>query len=393
MFGGVSASGGSLDRHDGHSAPLLSRTDPEGRPRLLVLTADFPPARGGIQLHVHRIVTGLEAFDVRVVAPVSSGAQEFDAGGRLRVRRVGGAAGSSVTRVAALNASALLEAARWRPHLTLSAHIVTSPAAAAVRRMFGAPTVQYFYAKEIAGKPRLARFAARNARASVSISSYTSGLLSGIGAPVDRLSLIPPGVDVPADPSSLPCERPTFVTVSRLADRYKGHDVLMRSLALMRERIPDVEWVVIGDGPLRPELEGLARQEGVADSVRFLGAVSDEVRDGWLRRAHLLAMPSRLPGEGAAGEGFGIVYLEAAGVGKPVVAGAVGGALDAVLDGQTGLLVDPTDPAAVAAAITRLLLDGELAARLGEAGRVRAQSFGWPVIVEQVQSLLLEQLP
>src|SRR5205085_5599291 len=89
----------------------------------------------------------------------------------------------------------------------------------------------------------------------------------------------------------------------------------------------------------------------------------------------------------------GIVFLEAAAFGKPVVAGNVGGALDAVSDGETGLLVEPRDPEAVAEAICRLLLDRDLAARLGSAGAARARSFAWPAIAERVEELLLRLLP
>ncbi len=206
------------------------------------------------------------------------------------------------------------------------------------------------------------------------------------------LRLIAPGVDLPRDSTPLPAQRPTVLTVSRLADRYKGHDVLLRALAKVRERVADVEWVVIGDGPLRAELEARARADGMAGSVRFLGAVDDHERDAWLRRATVLAMPSRLPEGRLAGEGFGIVYLEAASYGKPVVAGNVAGALDAVLDGETGLLVDPTDAGAVAEAITRVLCDPALASRLGAAGELRARSFSWPAMVGQVAELLREQL-
>jgi len=168
--------------------------------------------------------------------------------------------------------------------------------------------------------------------------------------------------------------------------------VLVRALALVRAKVPDVQWVVLGDGSLRGEIEALARSYGVADSIRFLGAVSDEQRNAWLRRTQLLAMPSRLPAGGFAGEGFGIVYLEAGAYGKPVVAGNVGGALDVVLDGVTGLLVDPLDQLAVAEAIIRLLLDPELARRLGAAGRLRAQEHAWPAIIARVQVVLLELL-
>jgi phosphatidyl-myo-inositol dimannoside synthase len=361
-------------------------------PRLLVVTPDFPPARGGIQVLVHRLVTGLEGFDTQVVALGGEGAEQFDASSDVKIRRVWADARLRAARNLPLNALALREAARFRPQLTLSAHIVTSPAAALIRRALGARTVQYFYAKEIGHKPRLAAFAARRADAAISISSYTSGLLAALGVPSSSISLIPPGVDLPEDPAPLPAGRPTMLTIARLEDRYKGHDVLVRSLGAIRQRVPDVEWVVIGDGPLRGELEELSRSLGVADCIRFLGAVGDEERNAWLRRTDLLAMPSRLPRDGLAGEGFGIVYLEAGTYGKPVVAGNVAGALDAVSDGETGLLVDPTDASAVAEAITRLLLDRALAARLGAAGAERARRFAWPQIVGRVRELLLAQL-
>jgi phosphatidylinositol alpha-1,6-mannosyltransferase len=199
-------------------------------------------------------------------------------------------------------------------------------------------------------------------------------------------------VELPAVGGRERAERPTIVTVARLRDRYKGHDVLIEALAPIREQVPEAELVVIGDGPLRDELEQLAHTAGVGGAVRFLGAVSDEERNRWLRRAHLFAMPSRLPDDGRAGEGFGIVYMEAAAYGLPVVAGNVAGALDAVADGETGLLVDPTDPCAVAAAIARLLLDGELAQRLGRAGAARAEGFAWPLIAARVEEVLMEQL-
>jgi phosphatidyl-myo-inositol dimannoside synthase len=269
---------------------------------------------------------------------------------------------------------------------------VASPAAAAIRLALGARTVQYFHANEIGGKPRLAAFATRRADVAVAVSAYTAGLIAATGAQPAELALIPPGVELPGDATPERAERPTLLTIARLRDSYKGHDVLIRALALVRAKVPDAELVVIGDGPLRGELERLAEGVGVADAVRFLGTVSDEQRDRWLRRADVFAMPSRLPSDGLAGEGFGIVYLEAAAYGKPVVAGNVAGALDAVADGESGLLVDPTDPQAVADALSALLLDRELAARLGRAGAERAKGFAWPLIAARLEAVLLEQI-
>lgn len=341
---------------------------------------------------MYRLAQGLDGFQIRVVALSSPGAARFDAGVGISVRRTGAPAWLGAGRIALLNALALAEALRFHPDVTLSAHTVTSPAAWTIRRTLGARTVQYFHAKEIGAKPKLSAFAVRHADEVIAVSAYTSSLIAATGVMSTAPILIPPGVDIPSDAEPLPAERPTVLTIARLEDRYKGHDVVIRALPVVRAMVPDVQWIVIGDGPLRPGLEQLARSEGVLDSVRFLGAVSDEERDSWLRRAHLLVMPSRLPDGQLAGEGFGIVYLEAGAYGKPVVAGNVAGALDSVVDGETGLLVDPTDHVDVANAITRLLLDPELAGRLGGAGAVRARSFAWPVICERVEAVLLEQL-
>jgi len=326
----------------------------------------------------------------RVLTLDAGGGSDYDERHGVSVRRVRAPARLGPGRNVPLNAIALAEAARFRPELTLSAHIVASPAAFMIARLTGAPYVQYFHANEIGGKPRLAAFAARHAAASIAVSTYTAGLLARVGVPGDGVRLIPPGVDLPpAQPQRQPS---AILTVARLNDSYKGHDVLLAALPAIRARVPEVEWVVIGEGPLRVGLEAEARAAGLAGCIRFLGAVSDTERDSWLDRADVFAMPSRLPGGGLAGEGFGIVFLEAGSHGIPVVAGNVGGAVDAVAAGQTGLLVDPTDERAVADAIASLLLDPQLARRMGAAASARAREYAWPVIAARVQSLLLELL-
>jgi phosphatidylinositol alpha-1,6-mannosyltransferase len=339
----------------------------------------------------HRLAAAMAGFQTRVLTLQADGAASFDAASGLDLRRV--RAGSDRRGAnAVLNAAAVREAVRFRPHATLSMHIVVSPGAAIIRRALGAPTVQYFHAKEITGKPRLARFAASRADAVIAVSAYTASLIANTGARPACLRLIPPGVELPAAQAPPREARPTIVTIARLNDRYKGHDVLIEALARVRSQVKELQWVVIGDGQLRTELEERARAAGLAGSASFLGAVSDQVRDSWLARCDLLAMPSRLPDGGLAGEGFGMVYLEAAAHAKPVVAGNVGGALDAVADGESGLLVDPTDPDAVAGAITKLLREPELAQRMGARGAQRARTFAWPLIAARVEALVHELL-
>ena len=356
-----------------------------GRPRLLILTPDFPPVHGGVQVLVHRLARVMTGFEIEVVTLDSPGARRFDRDGEIATRRIGAHVGGGPGRMLALNAAALGRALRFRPDVMLSAHIIASPAAATARRLLGGRTAQYFHAHEILGKPRLSAFAAARADVVIAVSTYTASLIAATGASPANLRLIPPGVDLPSNPGVLPAERPTVLTIAQLKYGYKGHDVLIRALGGVRARVPDVEWVVIGEGALRPGLEELARSCGLAGAARFLGAVSDEERNSWLRRADVFAMPSRL-----GGEGFGIAYLEASAYGKPVVAGNVAGQLEAVADGVSGLLVDPTDPAAVGEAVTSLLLDREFARRLGRQGAERARGFAWPVIAGQVEAALLE---
>jgi len=362
-----------------------------GLPRLLVLTPDFPPRRGGIQILAHRVVAGLRRFEPIVVTPDGPGARAFDREQPFAIVRTP-TADTNVGTNLRLNRAGVGVARHVRPAAVLVVHLACSPASALVRLGLGAPSLLYLHADELVDRPVLTRFAVRTAGAIVAVSTHTRDMAVAFGASPSRIARVHPGVDLPVDGTPAePADRPTIVTVARLVDRYKGHDVVLRALPQVREHVPDVQWVVIGEGPLRGELEAQAASEGLDGTARFLGEVSDVERDAWLDRAHVFVMPSRLP-PGAGGEGFGIVYTEAAAHGLPVVAGAVAGARDAVVHGETGLLVDPTDPAAVADALTRVLRDDDLARRMSELGRARARELAWALVAERVEDRLLDLL-
>jgi phosphatidylinositol alpha-1,6-mannosyltransferase len=296
--------------------------------------------------------------------------------------------GPRAAAVAALDAVALARGLRSRPDVVLCCHIVCAPTAIALARLRGVPYVQWAYGKELPARPALARRAFAGAAAVISISRHTSGLVRGLGAHEERIALVPPGVDLPE--TTAPAAERTgsrLVTVSRLADRYKGHDVILQALARVVEQHPGVVWTVVGDGPLRGELEADAARRGLDGHVRFVGSVGDAERDRALSGADVFVMPSRTAPDGT-GEGFGIVYLEAGARGVPSVAGNAGGAVDAVRDGETGLLVDAASPDAVAGALLRLLDDDALRERLGRAAREHAQAFAWPRIAAQVRDVL-----
>jgi phosphatidylinositol alpha-1,6-mannosyltransferase len=356
--------------------------------RALILTPDFPPAPGGIQLLVYRLATNFEAVESRIVTLGGDGAASFDAESDLDLKRVArkGARRNKLA-VARLNAAGVRQGIGFQPDIVLSGHVVTAPAAALLRALGRGRIVQYLHADEFRTRPGLVRRAVARADAVVAVSRHTRDMAVGVGCAPDRLHIIPPGVDLPAGKVAERSDRPTIVTVARLVESYKGHDVMIRALRIVLERVPGARWVVVGDGPLRPELEDLARHEAVDDAIEFVGAASDRERDEWYDRAHVFAMPSRLPEPGLGGEGFGIVYLEAGAHHLPSVGGDVAGTRDAVVDSKTGILVDPTDHRAVAAALCDLLLDRDRAAALGAAARRHAESHAWPRIATRVEDL------
>jgi phosphatidyl-myo-inositol dimannoside synthase len=362
------------------------------RPRVLVVTPDFPPAHGGIQTLVHRLVRYTQRHEVRVVTMPTEGSDAFDRSEAVQIRRSPRVRGSHRGAVGSLNAYAVHEGIQFRPDVVLCAHIVLSPATATVSSVVGARVVQYIHANELRGRRRLAGFAVRRADAIVAVSRYAEGLAVRAGAERTKVHRIHNGVDLPTGcvPSmNRRWSRPIVVTVARLDTPFKGHDVTLRALPLIRARVPDVQWVVIGDGVLRHRLEARVRSLGLQGYVSLLGAVSDAERDSWLARSRVFAMPSRLPATGVGGEGFGIAYLEANAFGLPVVAGSEGGATDAVVDGRTGVLVDPRDHVAVADAVADLLLDPSRASKLGRAGAARAREFSWPNVARRLEDLML----
>jgi phosphatidylinositol alpha-1,6-mannosyltransferase len=294
--------------------------------------------------------------------------------------------------VGVLNGMAVVEALRFHPDVIVSGHVNVGPAALAVATTRHIPFVQYVHGREVVVRPRLSRYTLGGAAAVIAVSRYSAALAVRYGAEPARVHRIPPGVDfatsspVQGQPES---EHPTVVCVSRLDERYKGHDVLIRAMPLVRSLVPGARLVLVGDGQLRQAYAGLAAALGLNSAVEFAGSVPDVERDRILERSHVFAMASRLPPDGG-GEGYGIAYLEAGLHCLPVVAGNVAGAVDAVCDGETGLLVDPTDHVAVAEAIAMLLLDRGLAQRLGRAGAERAREQSWPAIARRVEDLVLE---
>ncbi len=197
-----------------------------------------------------------------------------------------------------------------------------------------------------------------------------------------RSSVIYNGIETPAlAPAPRPLDAPRLVCLGRIV-RDKGFDVALAAFAELAPRFPKARLVVAGDGPARPELEAQAQALGVADAVEFPGWVAPARVSELMNSATLVVMPSRWD------EPFGLVAGEAALMARPVVASRVGGLAEIVADGETGLLVDKEDPAALARAVAHLLEDPGTAERMGQAARRRAQElFGLDGVVDAYAGL------
>ncbi|GAA3010887.1 glycosyltransferase family 4 protein [Streptosporangium longisporum] len=346
--------------------------------RTLVVTNDFPPRAGGIQSFVHGLVARRPPGSVVVYAPAWPGGDAFD---RRRPYPVVRHPGSLMLPSPAVARRAAALVARFGCDTVVFGAAAPLGLLAPRMREAGARRVVMLTHGHEAGwagvplaRGLLARIGAE-ADAVTYLGEYTRRRLAGL-VPEGRLVRLAPGVDTGtfhpgAGGERIRAElglgdRPTVVCLSRLVPR-KGQDTLLRAWPTVLRDVPDAVLLIIGGGPYRRTLERLARPLGGA--VRIVGPVPESALPGHLAAGDVFAMPCRTRLGGVDVEGLGIVYLEASATGLPVVAGSSGGAPDAVLNGETGLVVDGTRPDEVAAALTGLLKDPAGARTMGERGR------------------------
>ncbi|MFJ9041208.1 glycosyltransferase family 4 protein [Streptomyces sp. NPDC102406] len=375
------------------------------RPRTLIVTNDFPPRQGGIETFVRELADRFPPDDVIVFTSSPDPA----------------------TAASAHDESFPYPVIR-HPVRTLLPTPKTCAHAASVARQFGCDRVWFGAAAPLALMTgRLRR--TTDIRTAVATThghevwwARTPGarhLLRRIGTEVDVLTWLGSNTRLPIEAALAPGartarlvpgvdttlfhprldgapvraryglgRRPVILCAARLVPR-KGQDVLIRALPWIRRAVPDAMLLLVGDGPYAPELRRLAQAEGVQDSVVFAGGHPHHTLPAFYAAADAFAMPCRSRRRGLEVEGLGIVYLEAAASGLPVLAGDSGGAPDAVRDGETGYVVDGHSVAATADRLTRLLRTPELAHGMGEKGRLWVRTeWTWDRSFAALSSLL-----
>jgi colanic acid/amylovoran biosynthesis glycosyltransferase len=200
-------------------------------------------------------------------------------------------------------------------------------------------------------------------------SRFTAGKVAANGCPESKIEILPVPLRIEEHPEADPAGREGLkvLTVGRLVEK-KGHRYAIEAFARAKRAFPEAEYLVVGDGPLRGDLEARAKELGVADSVRFLGAKGDREVAELYARASIFVLASVTARDGDM-EGQGLVLQEAQASGLPVLSTLHNGIPDGVLDGVSGYLVPERDPDALAEKMIELLGDAKARARMGKAGR------------------------
>jgi len=347
--------------------------------RLALLTLDFPPNTGGVQTLLFEIAKRLNrTYDVYVITPVDSGGHHSkECFQRVRIETA-----NSFTFWRVLQSI--------RPDRVLLGHAHPMLLMAAVLSgidYYGTIVhgSDFLSAQKRWHRP-LFNFLLGRSQPLIANSNPTAERLVQLG--FSNSIVVHPGVDIvrfsPSDSDDH--HPPIILTIGRLVPR-KGIDLVIRSLPIVLQRVPDLIYRVGGDGPDRPRLEQLAAELGVGSAVQFLGPIRNEDLTLQYRSADIFVMPVRA--DATSMEGFGIVYLEASACGLPLIAGRSGGAVDAVRENETGMLVDPNDHHELAQVILELLLNPEKRRRMGETGRRwTVAEMSWDRTAEAIARLL-----
>ncbi|MGZ8598093.1 MAG: glycosyltransferase family 4 protein [Actinomycetota bacterium] len=361
-------------------------------PRTLLVTNDYPPRVGGIQRTLEALVNELPADRVAVFSPGHDDAVAFDGGAPYPVLRqpepflwptpdVGRRLEAAVREI---GAEVVLFGATY-PLAMLGPRL----ARAGVPYLAAAHGFEYWLSIAPGTHAAMRYATSRATRVPVMCSAFIARTVRTAVPRHVPVSVLYPGADIETFRPDLAVadlrdrhglgDRPVVVCVSRLVAR-KGQDVLIRGMAEVRQLAPGATLVIVGGGPYEDRLRALAA-DAPDGSVVFTGQVSEDDLPRYYALGEVFAMPCRTRLAGMEVEGWGNVFIEAAACAKPVVVGDSGGAREALVDGETGILVDGSDVHRVAEAVGGLLADPASAQAMGAAGRDRVmRDHTWPSI-------------
>ncbi len=379
--------------------------------KLAFITQDFPPDIGGIQTYSLEIAKRMSAMcdDFVLIAPDKANAKEVDQALNFEVCRIkttntliGIMSIPKVIRLLRKRKIDVIFHAQW-PTLMVTAiakkiGLLRFVGVAAHGREF---TFNPFHRTKTGSKfyQSYRQYLIPKADFFFPVSHYTANLLTEHGISPDQQAVVINGTDpemfYPMDMNALKqkygyADKKIIITITRLIE-LKAVDTVLRAMPHLIEEFPNLLYLVVGDGSYKNELVKISRELNLEKQVKFLGKVPYEQVNEYYNLSDIYVMPSKKMGERT--EAFGIVFLEANACGKPTIGSRTGGIADAVLDEQTGLLVEERNPKELAEAIRRLLRDDALRKRMGEAGRKRVETeANWDAVAQRIYGLIEQQL-
>jgi len=366
----------------------------------ILITNDFPPKVGGIQSYLWELWRRLPAENFYVYTTPFPSDREFDSEQPFRTVR-------STNKVLLPTPSINRNAQKLRKDIEAEL-IVWDPAfpLGVVAPRSRTPYALVLHGAELAipGKIPIVKSFLVNTLKKASLvicaGNYPAEEAERIAKQSLPLAIIPPGVDVerfcPATSLEkekirkdleIPNTSPVLLTLTRLVPR-KGIDILIKAVKILKKDFPELLLLIAGTGRDLQRLKGLAKDS--KESIKFLGEISEGELPDLYRASDIFCMPCRSRWGGLEQEGFGIVFLEAAASGIPQIAGKSGGSADAVLNNETGLVINnPKDPRELAQSIEMLLKDSEKSIRMGLDARKRTENY---FSYDQLSKSLIEAL-
>jgi phosphatidyl-myo-inositol dimannoside synthase len=374
--------------------------------KTLFITNDFGPRAGGIETFVHGLIERLPKGSVIVYTSAQPKTADFDA---LWLQKYGVEVIRDRSKILlptprVIKICQRIIKERKITRVAFGAAAPLGVMARAMRKAGAEKIVALTHGHEVwwAKVPPFSfaiRLMSKEIDSLTYLGNYTRGEISRALSKrdVSKLVQIAPGIDVdhfvPTDSNKLRAElgltdKSVIISVGRLVHR-KGQDMLISSLPQIRTEVPNVHLVLVGVGPHQDYLEKLAAKLEVTDCITFIGRINYAELPKYICLGDIFAMPSRSRFFGLEVEGLGIVYLEASACGLPVVGGKSGGAPDAVLAGETGVVVDGTNTLEIAQACIELLNNPELCALMGANGRAWIiENWRWEIWASKYAALL-----
>jgi len=367
---------------------------------------------GGIAVFVHNLCLALyeRKNQVEVLVSVSEASElkNYDAFDTIQPYRVHRFKKSCVLSSFIPIVKTLIHIARFKPDILILGHVISMHGFGALiaKKVLGIPYIVLSHGGDLGhlAVEGIDRWATHkilmNASLILANSAYTKQLIKKRGYNNERIFVLNPGVNTRLFNPEVNCDalrekydlknKKVLLTTARLVAK-KNIERVLKALNQVTAQIPNIHYLVIGDGEERARLEELKDGLGLRSHVCFLGDIKNSQLPAFYVAADLFILPScEISGDI---ETFGISFIEAGACSKPVIGGRSGGISDAVIDGKTGLLVDPHNISEISETITRLLTNKELALKLGLNGRRRVEEeFDWSKVGERLENYLKQVL-